>query len=267
MPGNSFWLKPFLKKAWGNPSGPVIFSRSWRENQEELGTEEGMKAEASEALCGLESLWARRAFLVVEGPGPGAIPGHPFSIYPLEGGRSLMKPESFAEKYTSNRPEKGNIYKWDPAICVMIDDKDLKILDSLRSNSKMTTQQISRKLMIPVTTVHNRIKKMERLGVITGYTAKVDYRKLGKDILAYVLIKVYYKGPSGKKISQEDIAREISGNPSIEEVHILAGESDIIAKVRVRSIDDLNSVIIRQLRHMEGIDKTHTMVVLSSITN
>ena len=147
----------------------------------------------------------------------------------------------------------------------MIDEKDVRILDALRDNSKMTTQQISRKLMIPVTTVHNRIKKMERMGVITGYTARVDYKKLGKDILAYVLVKVYYKTPDGKKIDQEMLAKEISKNPTVEEVHIMAGETDIIAKIRVKSIEELNGVIIRELRNLEGVDKTHTMVVLSSI--
>jgi Lrp/AsnC family leucine-responsive transcriptional regulator len=147
----------------------------------------------------------------------------------------------------------------------MIDDKDTRILEALTENSKMTTQQISRKLMIPVTTVHNRIKKMERLGVITGYTTRVDYRKLGRDVLAYVLVKVYYKTPDGKKVDQEDLAREIAKNPCVDEVHIMAGETDIIVKVRVSNISQLNSVIIRELRNLEGVDKTHTLVVLSSI--
>jgi len=147
----------------------------------------------------------------------------------------------------------------------MIDEKDIRILEALVENSKTTTQQISRKLMIPVTTVHNRIKKMERLGVIRGYSVRVDYKKLGKGILAYVLMKVYYITHDGKKINQEELAREVAKNPAVEDVHILTGEYDMMVKVRVSSIDELNKLIIRDLRDMEGIDQSHTMVVLTSI--
>ncbi|MBW2963913.1 Lrp/AsnC family transcriptional regulator, partial [Candidatus Woesearchaeota archaeon] len=74
----------------------------------------------------------------------------------------------------------------------MLDKKDLRILDELKADAKLTTGQIAKKLNIPVTTVHNRIKKLEKLGVVEGYTAKVDYKKLGKPITAYIMMTVMY---------------------------------------------------------------------------
>ena len=51
-----------------------------------------------------------------------------------------------------------------------MDKKDKTILELLNENSKLTTSQISKKTIIPITTVHNRIKKLEKEGIITGYT-------------------------------------------------------------------------------------------------
>ena len=67
-----------------------------------------------------------------------------------------------------------------------MDKKDAKILKVLKENAKLSTQQISKKTLIPITTVHHRIKKMEKEGVINGYTTIVDNKKIGKNIAAYV---------------------------------------------------------------------------------
>ncbi|MBI4181346.1 MAG: Lrp/AsnC family transcriptional regulator [Candidatus Aenigmarchaeota archaeon] len=145
-----------------------------------------------------------------------------------------------------------------------LDEKDLRILALLQEDAKLTTQQISKKTLIPVTTVHNRIKKLEKTGVITGYTALVDHRKLGKEILAFVLITVTYILPSGRKVSQATLAKQIAQFPPVEETYIVTGGTDIIVKVRLRTMDELNRFIIDQLRSLEGVDNTQTIIVLSS---
>ncbi len=147
----------------------------------------------------------------------------------------------------------------------MLDEKDLKILDILKQNSKLTSQKIAKKINIPITTIHNRIKKLEKLGIIKGYTVKLDYKQLDKGILAYILVTVNYLLPSGKKLRQEDIAKNIKKLANVEEVNIMTGVTDILVKVRVKDIDELNNFIIKKLREIDGIDKTQTMIVLSSV--
>ncbi len=147
----------------------------------------------------------------------------------------------------------------------MLDEKDLKILDILKQNSKLTTQQIAKKTNIPITTIHNRIKKLEKLGIIKSYTVVLDYKQLEKGILAYILVTVNYLLPSGKKLRQEDIAKNIKKLANVEEVNIMTGVTDILVKVRVKDIDELNNFIIKRLREIDGIDKTQTMIVLSSV--
>jgi len=86
-----------------------------------------------------------------------------------------------------------------------LDKKDLKILEILKENSKLTTSQIYKKTNIPITTVHNRIKKLENLGIIRSYTLKLDYNKLGKPITGFILVTINYILPDGTKIKQEHV--------------------------------------------------------------
>lgn len=144
----------------------------------------------------------------------------------------------------------------------MLDEKDLNILRMLEDNARLTSKALAKKLRIPLTTVHNRIKRLEREGIIKGYTLVLDYKKLGRPISAYVLISVKYERG---ETSQEKIAKELKGNYEVEEVNIITGESDILIKVRVKDIDELNDLIIKKLRNIQGVDTTKTMIVLSSV--
>ena len=145
-----------------------------------------------------------------------------------------------------------------------LDEKSEKILEMLKIDAKMTTSQISKKTGIPITTVHNRIKKLENSGIIKGYTVILDHKILGEDILVYILATVNYNVP-GKKISQGEIAAHLKKNPAVEEVNILTGMNDMIIKARFSSISQLNSFITKSLRNINGIDKTQTMVVIDEI--
>ena len=71
--------------------------------------------------------------------------------------------------------------------------------------------------------------------------------------------------PDGKKLRQEDIAKTIKRLEEVEEVNIMTGITDILIKVRVKDIDQLNTFVIDKLRNIEGIDKTQTMLVLSEV--
>jgi len=144
----------------------------------------------------------------------------------------------------------------------ILDGKDKKILTLLIQNSKLTTQQISRKIAVPVTTVHNRIKKLEKLGVIKNYTLTIDLARIGKPISAYVFATVVYSRESHKKFSQEDIAKKIRSIEGVDGVSIVTGGTDIILRVNLGSISALNDFVTKKLRNIEGIDKTETVVIM-----
>lgn len=146
-----------------------------------------------------------------------------------------------------------------------MDKKDEKILELLRENSKLTTHQISKKTLIPITTVHNRIKKLEKEGIIKKYTLELDNKKLGKNVAAYIQITVDYKLLKEIKMSQHELAHKIRKNEFVEGAGIVTGGTDIIIKIRVKDIDELDNFVTNYLRSIDGIEKTQTMVILHEI--
>lgn len=146
-----------------------------------------------------------------------------------------------------------------------MDNKDEKILELLRENSKLTSQQLSKKTLMPITTVHNRIKKMEKEGIIKRYTLELDNKKVGRGLGAYILITVDYKLLKEVKSTQRELARKIRSHPNVEESSMVTGGADIVIKVRVIDIDALDQFVTVHLRNINGIEKTQTMIILNEI--
>ncbi|UCE14321.1 MAG: Lrp/AsnC family transcriptional regulator [Candidatus Heimdallarchaeota archaeon] len=146
-----------------------------------------------------------------------------------------------------------------------MDDKDLKIISALEENSRLSTNDIWRKTGIPQTTVHNRMKKLVKEGIIEGFTIKLNKRMIGKGLGAYILCTVSYRTSKGEKLSQIDVARNVKALPEVEEVSIVTGEIDLIVKVAVKDVEMLNDFVIGKLRDIEGVEKTVTSVVLSEV--
>jgi Lrp/AsnC family transcriptional regulator for asnA, asnC and gidA len=144
-------------------------------------------------------------------------------------------------------------------------DKDSKILALLKENSRMTTKEMSKELEMPQTTIHNRIKRLTKNGIIKRFTIEVDGTKIGKGLDAYILCTVSYRSTRGEKINQIEVAQTIKELPEVEEVSIVTGDNDMIVKVAVKDVDALNDFVIFSLRDIEGVERTVTSVVLSEI--
>lgn len=148
----------------------------------------------------------------------------------------------------------------------MITEKDGKIIDLLKENGKYTSRQISEKTGMPITTVHHRIKKLEKDGVIKGYSVLLNRKKLGRGMLAFINIAVNYSLPDGTRLDQEELAKKILRLPEVDETHIMTGTTDILVKISVADVDELNSFIIHKLRKLDGIADTVTGIVLKDVS-
>jgi len=144
-----------------------------------------------------------------------------------------------------------------------IDDKDKKILNALKDNSKLSTGKLSRKLNLPVTTIFHRMKKLEKSGVIKKYTIDIDEEKLGKHVTAWVLLNVGRDSLKGVGKDHDIVSREILKFPEVEKVYTITGEYDILTKVRAKDVKELNRFLIKELRKVEGVEKSQTSIVLN----
>ncbi|AHF81191.1 Lrp/AsnC family transcriptional regulator [Thermococcus paralvinellae] len=138
----------------------------------------------------------------------------------------------------------------------ILDRIDLRLLEELKENARENIATLSKKLGIPRTTVHYRIKKLVEEGIIEKFTIKPNYKKLNLGTTAFILAR--YDPDSG--LTQREVAEKVARINGVYEVHIIAGEWDLLIKVRASSAEDIGKIVIDKLREIKGIDQTVTMV-------
>ncbi|NPD88590.1 MAG: hypothetical protein HGN29_07690 [Asgard group archaeon] len=148
-----------------------------------------------------------------------------------------------------------------------IDNIDKKIIEYLKSDSRLPKEEISIKLQeneivdsITRQTVHTRIKSLEKNDIITGYTIITDDKKLGKEITAIILV-VLDRAASVWDFTAQNLWKRHE-ELDIIEMHHLAGEYDAMIKMKTEGIDTLEQNL-KIITSIDGVQRTHTMVCLS----
>lgn len=142
------------------------------------------------------------------------------------------------------------------------DSKDWKIIELLKSHSDYPTRKIAKKTLLPITTVHNRIRKLKQEGIIKKFTIELDYSKVEKKFVAYILISADLTLLKKKKKTQYHLAEELMRFPFIERVDIVSGGTDLIAIVRVKDVEEFDKVLLQKIQVVEGIKDTQSMIVI-----
>lgn len=147
------------------------------------------------------------------------------------------------------------------------DDKDGKILEILKNESNCTTRKIAKLTLLPITTIHNRIKKLDKEKIIKRYTIDVDNDKIGKGFLVYILITANLQILKAKNRTQYDIAKELRKFHFTERVDIVSGGTDLVAMVRVKDVSEYDKVLLGKIQVIEGIEKTQSLIVIHANEN
>jgi Lrp/AsnC family leucine-responsive transcriptional regulator len=138
-----------------------------------------------------------------------------------------------------------------------LDGTDREIVDLLLVDGRRTLAEIGKIVSLSAPAVKRRLDRLEADGVITGYTARVDYTKLGRTIEAFTELR--FAG----RTKVADIAGVATQLPEVEAVHTLAGDPDALVHLRVRDVADLTRVI-DLLRRSGKVTATKTLIVLAS---
>ena len=139
------------------------------------------------------------------------------------------------------------------------DHKDDAILQVLKENSSLSIQQIAKRTGIAVATVHNRIKRLRAEGVIKKYTIVIDKAKLGRNMVAYVLIKAM------PKTDHITLLHHIIKHDLVEDGSAITGEFDLILKIRIADVDELDKFVLKHLRTFNEISQTQTIIAFQNI--
>ncbi len=127
-----------------------------------------------------------------------------------------------------------------------LDKIDHKILALLQKNARITLTELAEQVGLSATPVTERVRRLERDGVISGYHARLNPHKLGMSLLVFVEIKLRSK--SGNIF--EDFRREVTHIPQVLECHLVSGEYDYLLKIRLpdmRAYRDMLGSILLQL--------------------
>ena len=137
-----------------------------------------------------------------------------------------------------------------------MDEIDRQLLALLRINARTPVATLAKKLQIARGTVQNRMSKLEREGVIAGYSVRLKPEVDERRIAALMTIAV--EGNNADKV-----LRTLRGDPAVETLHTTNGRWDIVAELRADSLEAFDKVLGR-IRQVEGIVSTETSLLLST---
>jgi DNA-binding Lrp family transcriptional regulator len=135
------------------------------------------------------------------------------------------------------------------------DELDLAILKQLQIDCRIPLQDIAEKVGAPTSTVHYRVKRLERDGVIDGYYANVNPEKLGLDYLTVIQVRASY-GPG----YHERIGKKLAKIPGVWAVYFTLGDTDFFVLTRSKNRKDYTK-ILEVLMATKEIERTSTQVV------
>ena len=141
-----------------------------------------------------------------------------------------------------------------------LDVKDAAIIDVLRSDARISVQSLADRLGFPRVTVHDRLKKLQERGIVTGFSIKLDRVKLGRPLHGFIQATYERQSWHRSQDDRRDIAKKICELPFVVGCHIVTGDWDFLIEVVSKSMDALGDAILDSLSKLEGVGRTHTMV-------
>ena len=142
-----------------------------------------------------------------------------------------------------------------------MDCVDMEIFEILERNGRISHEEIAEILHLSRPAIHRRIAKLEMEGIITGYRALIDWRKVRPCIRCLIFLKI--NGGYFAQIAKEIVNMEIAG-VVIEECHRLAGEWCVLVKTRISAPEDTTKILDR-VWQLNGIIETSTTFVIDTV--
>jgi DNA-binding Lrp family transcriptional regulator len=137
-----------------------------------------------------------------------------------------------------------------------LDRLDLSILAALEENARVTISELARQLDSPHSTIRDRIRILEESGVILGYRAVIDPKKLGLGIMAII------QASRSSSVSLNDFRVEAGEFPEVTKAQLVTGETDQIITVHAGDVEELKDIMFNKIGALPGLTKSNTAIVL-----
>ena len=146
---------------------------------------------------------------------------------------------------------------------MQLDHLDKQLLTLLQENSRRTNKELAGKLKLSVTAIYERIKKLERIGIISNYVALVAPEKIDRSFTAFCQIKLVQH----TKNNVTRFESQVTKLSEVLEVFHVSGEYDYILKVMVKDMEAYREFMLNKLTALDHIGSTQSTFVISPVKN
>ena len=141
----------------------------------------------------------------------------------------------------------------------MIDDVDAKILSILQQNARTPNAQIARDLGLAPSGVLERIRKLEKKGIIAGYKARLEAAKVGCGLTAFLVVR------TDDRPGDTKTAHRLAEIPEVEAAYYIAGDDSFLLKVRCRDNADLSRLLREKIGAVMAVKSVRSSIVLETV--
>ena len=140
----------------------------------------------------------------------------------------------------------------------MIDDISLKILKILQEKARIPNVEVARQVGMAPSAVLERIRKLEKTGLIDGYEVRLNPERFGKAQVAFIHLRIEGRTPT------EILVDRLAALAPVQEIHYVAGQDSFLLKVRVTDTNALGRLVREEIAPMEGVVSTDTTIVMNT---
>ena len=140
-----------------------------------------------------------------------------------------------------------------------LDAIDRRLLEILQKEGRMSNADLARAVKMAPSAVFERIRRLERDGVIRGYGAQLDPRALERPLLAFVLVR------TDERTGENTAGAELARVPEVMEVHHVAGQDSYLVKVRVKDPESLGRLLRERFGAIRGVRSTMSTIALETL--
>ncbi|HOP04052.1 MAG TPA: Lrp/AsnC family transcriptional regulator [Tenuifilaceae bacterium] len=139
-----------------------------------------------------------------------------------------------------------------------IDETDRKILNILQKNSRVTIKELSERLNLSTTPIHERIKKLEKNGYIKNYITLIDPKMVGKGLSVYISVSL----KDHAKETVEEFEKQMNRLDEVMECYYISGNFDFLLKIQCSDMDDYHQFITQKFSTIKNITQFYSSFVM-----
>ena len=144
---------------------------------------------------------------------------------------------------------------------MQLDATDRRILGVLQREGRISNADLSERVNLSPSACHRRVQRLEASGVIGGYVALLDRRRMGKP--STVFVEITLQGQSDELL--DAFEREVARVPDIQECHLMAGNADYLLKIVAADTEDFARIHRRYLARLPGVAQMHSSFALRTV--